>query len=170
MSENTKYEARIFDVDSSFQKMARRPGGVPREQAIRNAQAQIEQIKPGFDDWLDRELQELAAIVRRNRSGKPDTLWIERASFHSCQLRDVGTTMGYELLSFIANALCNILDAVSDGAKCNIDLIVCHVDALFLARQEQYRNLRPDQLPELSAGLRKVVELARASSPTWQPA
>jgi hypothetical protein len=29
-----------------------------------------------------------------------------------------------------------------------------------LARQERYRNMRPDQLPELSAGLRRVVERA----------
>jgi hypothetical protein len=36
--------------------------------------------------------------------------------------------------------------------------------ALLLARQEQYRNLRSEQLPELSSGLRRVAEYAPRSN------
>jgi hypothetical protein len=32
------------------------------------------------------------------------------------------------------------------------------MDALMLARQKSYRRLRPEQVPELTKGLRRVVE------------
>lgn len=160
MSKTPKQDVRIFDVETRFQKMSCRVGGISREKAITNAQHHIDEVKPEFDEWFDKELRELANAIRLKKANVSGALWIEGALFHASQLRDVGTTMGFELLSFIANALCEILDAVNDGAKCNMELITCHVDALFLARQEQYRNLRPDQLPELSAGLRKIAELS----------
>jgi hypothetical protein len=39
-------------------------------------------------------------------------------------------------------------------------MIDCHIDALFLARTDRYRHLRPEQLPEMTSGLRRVVERA----------
>jgi hypothetical protein len=79
-------------------------------------------------------------------------------------LRDVGGTMGYELVSFIASNFCHILDAIKAGAAYDKDMIDCHMDALLLARTEQYRHLTPDQVPEMASGLRRVVELAKASA------
>jgi hypothetical protein len=73
-------------------------------------------------------------------------------------LRDTGSTVGFELLTFIANTLCTILDGLKAGAECNMESLVCHIDALLLIRQRQYRNLRPDQVPELSRGLHQVAE------------
>jgi hypothetical protein len=73
--------------------------------------------------------------------------------------------MGFVLLTFVANNLCEMLESANgSGAQCNLELIACHVDALLLARQKQYRKLRPEQLPELSAGLRRVAEFAESAS------
>ena len=35
------YEAREFHVETKFQQFAKRPGGVPRDQAIINAQSTV---------------------------------------------------------------------------------------------------------------------------------
>lgn len=40
---------RMFPVETQFQKLARREGGVPRDKAIEQANANIEEIKPGFE-------------------------------------------------------------------------------------------------------------------------
>ena len=45
MKPPTPPDVREFDVDTRFQKMARRPGGLPREQALHNAANNIEEIK-----------------------------------------------------------------------------------------------------------------------------
>jgi hypothetical protein len=156
MSDKSHPPARVFSPNSRFNTLARRPGGISRSEAIDNAQARIEEIKPEFDAWLDNELIELGRAVERLKSREAAA--IERAQFHCKQLRDVGTTMDCELVSHVANTLSMILDKIRAGGDLNIDSIVCHMDALSLVRQKSYRRLRPDQVPELLEGLQRVAE------------
>lgn len=159
MARSTKRDARIFAVESRFQKMAGRPGGVSREMAIARAERVIDQLKPEFVNWLDRKLQELNAAIEQAEGNSYDVSWHERAYRVSCEIQDVGTTMGFELVTFIANNLCKVLEVIKTGTAYDRDMIKCHIDALFLARTEPYRNLGPEQLPEMTGGLRRVVEL-----------
>ena len=71
--------------------------------------------------------------------------------------------MGFDLVTFVAGNLSKIFEAINSGTEDRADLIDCHIQALLLARQEQNRNLRPEQLPELSSGLRRVAEYAPKS-------
>jgi hypothetical protein len=167
MSENSNRpgsdrEARTFFVETRFQRLARRPGGLSRAQALENAQVRIEETKPDFESWLDGELRELTDLVATGvQAGAADPAWAEGIVSHCGQLRDIGTTMGYTLLSFIAGNLCDILENPNTDAQSHIETIMCHLDALLLARQAQYRGLRPEQLPELTGGLRRVTEFIR---------
>ena len=161
-------DARIFSVDNRFNKLARCPGGVSRDEALDRAQTTIDENKLGFDDWLDQELQQLNDAIER--CALPDTRdsdAIEAVYLHCRYIRDIGTTMGYELASFVANNLCEIFASIKAGAEYRGDLVDCHLQALLLAKQEQYRNLRPEQLPELSSGLRRVAEYMPVAS--WPP-
>lgn len=158
MAQAKNPEPRIFAIDTRFQKLARREGGVARENAIEQAYVEIEEVKPDFDQWFDIELRELALLVNKAQSGKGEPGWIETAGFRSRQLRDSAGTLGFELIEFIAGSLCEILDSIEAGNDCNTESILCHVDALILARQPFYRQLRPEQVPELTKGLRRVVK------------
>ena len=53
MSDEAEREARAFFVDSRFEQLARRPGGMPRDEALERAQATIDEIRPSFGEWLD---------------------------------------------------------------------------------------------------------------------
>jgi hypothetical protein len=159
MSSEPHPEGRTFSVESRFQKLARRGGGVARDQAIERAKATIDDVKPSFGEWLDGELDALRAVTQKAAAGGfDDSSWVETADQHSRQIRDVGTTMGYQLLTFVANSLCDVFEAIAGGAEYRSDLVDCHIEALLLAKQERYRSMRPEQLPELSAGLRRVAE------------
>jgi hypothetical protein len=164
MQNKSDCDARIFFVDTRFQRMARRPGGVPRTQALENAQSKIADSTPEFEAWLDRELQALADLMAKVHGRAAEAGWSEAICGHCRQLRDVGTTMGYELLTFVANNLCAILEAAVADDEGNIETIICHIDAMLLARQKQYRHLRPEQVPELSKGLRLVAETVNPGS------
>jgi hypothetical protein len=164
MAEPTDRDPNVFPVDTRFQQMARRPGGVSRENAVERAQRQIDDMKTEFVDWLDRELQELAAAVEQLDLNRGDMAALDRAHQACCGLRDVGTTMGFELVTFVANNFCGILDAIKAGAPYDRNMVDCHIDAFLLARTEPYRNLRPEQVPEMTSGLRRVVELANANA------
>lgn len=151
-------DARIFEIETRFQALARRSGAVPREKALEKAQEKIEEIKPQFDEWLDVELDKLMALIKRAQDGMAEKNWVSQAVFRSRQLHHAAATLGAELLAFIACSLREMLELVEDGGECNMELIRCHIDALMLARQASYRSLRPDQVPELTEGLRQVAK------------
>ena len=157
-------EARIFFADTRFEKMARRPGGVPREEALAEAQTNIDKLKAGFSDWLDREMQELNAALAKVESDFSDTASIECAYRNCSQLQDVCAPMGYELVAFVAENLCKIITTFKNGAAYDKEMVDCHINAFLLARSDEYRDLHPDQVPEMASGLRRVVELARKTS------
>jgi hypothetical protein len=69
------------------------------------------------------------------------------------------------LLTFIAESLSEVLDEITAGAEYNVDSVTCHVDSLFLATQSPYRNMQPEQVPELIRSLRRIADNI-TSSPT----
>jgi hypothetical protein len=158
MSKKPTPKARVFAVETRFQQMARRPGGISREKAIEQAESKVEAAKPDYDAWLDTELQDLSGLVKKAQNGQPEPNWIESAAFRSRELRDSATTLRFELLSLIAGSLCEVFDAIEAGSEFNMEAITCHVDALMLARKMSYRRLKPEQVPELMKGLRQVVK------------
>ena len=151
---------RVFAVNSRFQQMARRPGGVPRDIAIAQAQSQIEDYKSDFVDWVERELQALSDSFYSAKGGAIGEAKIEDMYRLCSQLRDTGTTMGLALLTFVSDNLCRVLEAIRSGAPYDPAMIECHIDALTLARKEPYRSMSPDHFPDMTSGLKRVLERA----------
>jgi hypothetical protein len=165
MKKDNNPDARLFYADTRFERLARRPGGVEREMAIEQAQAQVEEMKADFSVWVDDEFDTLNAALSEIESNPSDKGALERAYKSCAQLRDVGGTMGYQLVTFVAKMLCEILEAYIAGAAYDKEVIVCHTDAFKLARLEKYRHLEPHDVPEMAAGLLRVVELTSIIPP-----
>jgi hypothetical protein len=138
--------------------MARRPGGMSRNRAIERAEIEIAEVKVEFDEWLSRELAELTTAFEAARDNPNDPERLAELANRGRQLRDVTATIRLELLSFVAASLCDLLDSVSAETEFPIDSIVCHLDALNLSARPDFRELRPDEVPELTKGLRRVVK------------
>jgi hypothetical protein len=153
-----KEDANVFEVETRFQRLARREGGVPKDKAIEQAQNRIEKVKPSFDQWFEEELRQLTSLIADAQAAKAGPDWVEVANARSRQLCDSSGTLGFPMLAFIAKSLCDILDSIEAGAECNMESITCHVDALNLVTQKSYRRLEPEQMPELTDGLRRVVQ------------
>ncbi len=160
MRESSNPDVHIFFPNTRFERMARRPGGVPREKALAQAQKMVDELKSDFGEWLDRELQELNAALSKAEGDLNDNAALEDAYRNCAQLQGVCAAMGYDLVTFVAENLCKIISTVMTGAAYDKEIIDCHTDAFLLAKSDQYRTLRPDQVPEMASGLRRVVELA----------
>ena len=106
VSDQEKQRAHIFYVDSRFERLARRRGGVPREQALAQAQSQIDGLKANFDDWLDEKLQQLRVAVTQIEHDPGDAAALDQAEDLCSHIRDIGATMGYQLVTFVAGSLC----------------------------------------------------------------
>lgn len=157
----TGTEARVFDLETDFQKAARRPGGIRRDQALKNASTNIEQIKPVFANLLNKEIDELLRAVPDARAVRmSDAAWIDAIDRCSARLVDAAATMGYPFVSFVASNLRAVCEAIREGAEFRPEVIACHVDALLLARLPKYKNMRPEDMPELSEGLRQMLASA----------
>lgn len=150
----------MFYPDTRFERLARRPGGIERDAALERAQAAVDDLKPDFSNWMNNEFDMLNAALADVASNPKDKDALQRA-FHSCaQLRDVSGTMGYDLVTFVARTLCDILEAYIAGAAYDEKVVECHNNAFMLARLEQYRHLTPEQVPEMTEGLLRVVKIA----------
>jgi hypothetical protein len=154
-------EARVFPVDTNFQQMARRPGGLSRDRAIERAEVEIAEVKVGFDEWLGSELTELAAAFAAARNSRDDAKRLAAFKNRSRQICDVSATMGFELLTFVAESLSELLDTIGADAELPVGPIACHLDALSLSARPEFRALRPNEVPELTKGLRRVAEQVR---------
>jgi hypothetical protein len=129
-----------------------------RNRAIERAEIEIAEVKVEFDEWLSRELAELTTAFEAARDNPNDPERLAELANRGRQLRDVTATIRLELLSFVAASLCDLLDSVSAETEFPIDSIVCHLDALNLSARPDFRELRPDEVPELTKGLRRVVK------------
>jgi hypothetical protein len=165
MTEKKPANVRIFSVKTRFQQMAQRPGGVPREVAIHQAETQVAGYQTEFVDWVENELHDLAEAFRRVQGGTANAEQVEEIHRRCRQLHDTGTTMGLALITFIADNLCKVLDTIKAGAPYDGEVIDCHIDAMFLAKKPPYRNLRPEQVPEMTNGLHRMLERANRSLP-----
>ena len=58
-----------------------------------------------------------------------------------------------------------MFDAVKQGADYRRDVMACHVDALLLGRKDKFRRMKPEDVPELTEGLRSVLDVAEVESP-----
>jgi len=158
-------EANIFYADTRFERLARRSGGMSREEALEHAQKAVEDLKADFSEWIDEQYSELSTALADIANNPNDKEALERAHLKSAYLRDVGGTMGYILVTFVATTLCDVLDAYIAGAPFDKNVTDCHMDAFLLARTDEYRHLRPEQVPELAKGLLRVVEVASIVPP-----
>jgi hypothetical protein len=119
--------AREFPVETDFQRKARRPGGVTRNQAVGGAQAQIETLKDEFTDWVKDGLKRLQSSIQLAETQPP--MPRHRGCF-SQQLRAARYRHhdGYELVTFVANLLCEVLDNIRNGTDYDKVLIRCHLE------------------------------------------
>ena len=168
MTKTSHSQARIFPVTTRFQKMAQRPGGVPYEEAIERAQSYIDELKPAFHDWLDDKLHQLTVMIRRLDQDPGDPARWDDAFQCCCQLQDVAATMGFEHISIFSRNLCEVLDAIKTGAAYQKETIECYVDAINLTGKPPYKHLPPDQLAEMTDGLRRLLDRTKncTSEPT----
>jgi hypothetical protein len=132
-----KDDDSLIPVNTRFHSLALRPGGLSRDQAIQSAEAVLGELKPQFGNWLDHELQLLIASIPAGATEvSSDDPWLEPAYRHCRAVRDVGATMGFELLTFAANNLCDIIEVVRAGVECPFDAIESQIQALLLAKRE----------------------------------
>lgn len=108
--------------------------------AIARAEAALASMSDQFGDWLQEEMVKLEAahkIIRQPGSGDNS---MEEFYRRAHDLKGLGTTYGFPIVSQFASSLCMLIDSPEGRAKSPAALLDSHVQAIQAAVRQNVRD------------------------------
>jgi HPt (histidine-containing phosphotransfer) domain-containing protein len=101
--------------------------------AIARAEAAMEAMSENFAGWLDEELVKLEVAHKATLAAGAGEE--ELGTFYRCahDLKGLGTTYGYPIISEFADSLCRLLDSPEARARAPREILQGHVFAIVAA-------------------------------------
>lgn len=108
--------------------------------AIAKAEAALKNLSSQFSQWLNDELVKLdaARAAVRDRGYTPETS--EGIYLRAHDLKGLGTTYEYPLITRIAASLCRMTDTAEARAKAPLFLIDAHIDAIKACVRDEIKD------------------------------
>lgn len=138
--------------------------------AVDRAEQALDALTPSMEDWLDRDVEKLQAARQSVERMRGDAACLEALLFVAHDLRGMGSTYGYPLISQLAHSLCRLVEASGgdpdhDSGRRRAKLIGVHVDAIRAAASARSRDASHPVGQALLAELQThVAKLAPAES------
>jgi chemotaxis protein histidine kinase CheA len=132
--------------------------------AIARAEAAMEAMSSQFGDWLNEELVKLEAAHKATTN--PGAGEEELGAFYRCahDLKGLGTTYGYPIISEFAGSLCRLLDSEEARAKAPPEILSGHVAAIVASvKQKITTDAHPIGRALLNELQVQVTRLAQAA-------
>ena len=123
--------------------------------AIAKAEAALKSLASNFTQWLADEITKLEAARQQVRTAGPNIETMENLYLRAHDLKGLGTTYGYQLITRIAGSLCRLIDDKEKRAQAPLDLVDAHIDAIKAAVRD---DIKSDEHP---VGRILVEELER---------
>lgn len=133
-------KATVINVPNALR--AKVGGGVAalNADAIAAAEAAVKALSGNFAQWLDDEIVKLDAA----RSGiRVEGLTVQTAEtlyFRAHDLKGLGSTYEFPLVSRIAGSLCKLIDDPVTRVNAPMPLVDAHIDAIKAAVRDQIRD------------------------------
>jgi chemotaxis protein histidine kinase CheA len=123
--------------------------------AIAKAEAALKSLASNFTQWLADEISKLDAARQQVRADGATSETMENLYLRAHDLKGLGTTYGYQLITRIAGSLCRLIDDKEKRATTSLELIDAHIDAIKAAIRD---DIKSDEHP---VGRVLVEELER---------
>ena len=108
--------------------------------AIAKAEAALKSLANNFSQWLADEITKLEAARQQVRSQGATIETMENLYLRAHDLKGLGTTYGYQLITRIAGSLCRLIDDKEKRAGAPLDLIDAHIDAIKAAVRDDIKG------------------------------
>jgi hypothetical protein len=108
--------------------------------AIAKAEAALKSLANNFAQWLADEITKLEAARQQVRSVGATTETMENLYLRAHDLKGLGTTYGYQLITRIAGSLCRLIDDKDKRAGAPLDLVDAHIDAIKAAVRDDIKG------------------------------
>ena len=109
--------------------------------AVARAEEALKAMAAQFDQWLKDEIVKLDAAQGRIREEGYTPETAENLYFRAHDLKGLGTTYEYPLVTRIAGSLCKMMDDDDKRAQAPLKLIDAHIDAIKAAVRDGIKDL-----------------------------
>ena len=108
--------------------------------AIAKAEAALKGLSGNFAQWLNDELTKLEAARQTVRSTGITAETMESLYLRAHDLKGLGTTYGFPLVTRIAGLLCRLIDDKEKRLIAPMSLIDAHIDAIKAAVRDDIKD------------------------------
>jgi hypothetical protein len=107
--------------------------------AIAKAEAALKSLSGNFAQWLQDEITKLEAARQQIRAEGPTYDNMESLYLRTHDLKGLGTTYGFPLITRIAGSLCRLIDDKDRRTSAPMGLVDAHIDAIKAAVRDDIR-------------------------------
>lgn len=108
--------------------------------AVARAEAALKSLSSNFEGWMRDELAKLETARDQLRAEGLNAQTAETLYFRAHDLKGLGTTYGYPLVTRIAGSLCRVLHDADKRLSAPVYLIEAHVEAIIAAVRKDIRT------------------------------
>ena len=108
--------------------------------AIAKAEAALKSLSGNFTQGLADEISKLDAARLQVRSVGVSAETMENLYLRAHDLKGLGTTYGYQLITRIAGSLCRLIDDKDKRVQAPLDLVDAHIDAIKAAVRDEIKS------------------------------
>ena len=110
------------------------------ESAVARAEAALAAMSVNFQQWLEGEVTRLDDAMSAVRAKGRSAANMEALYHRAHDLKGLGTTYGYPIISQIAGLLCRVIDTPERRQGSRLDLVLAHVDAIKAAARDKIKS------------------------------
>lgn len=114
-------------------------GGINAE-AIAKAEEALKGMSAQFGQWLQDEITKLEAAQNAIRAEGLNSQTAEALYFRAHDLKGLGSTYQYPLVTRLAGSLCKLLDDPTRRAEAPVRLLDAHIDAIRAVVRDQIQT------------------------------
>jgi hypothetical protein len=123
-------KAQIIQVPNTLRaKVGGRLGAIDA-QAIAKAEAALAELSNHFEDWLMDEIKKLESVQALIKEEGLNPVNSDQLFYRAHDLKGLGTTYGFPLITRIAGSLCKMLDEEEKRMVAPLKLVEAHLDAI----------------------------------------
>ncbi len=157
----TEKKDQVFGIIPPSLDLQRRVGGPLKpleEKQIDAVAAALKDLSSGMGDWIRADLERLTATRNAFLNNKQSPERIENLHRAAHDLKGLGQTYGFPIVSVIADTLCKAITRAVENGALPEDVVNAHVDALRAVVNLNLRDMDSSPAIELLRGLSRLVE------------
>ena len=138
--------------------------------AVARAEEALKGLSGQFAQWLQDEIDKLEAARTAVKGDGPSAQGMDRIYLHGHDLKGLGATYEYPLISRVAGSLCKLMDDPSGRVTAPLFLIDAHIDAIRAIVRDTIRDPSHPMGAALAAALEmRVADYLKSNGSSTAP-